>query len=81
GLLKPVNDTASWGHGLRLPVNEYMARVKAPPFFLNYFVACAKRILLKMFTYEVKVRRRRNRWYLRLCRNQFIDNISLFIPM
>lgn len=41
------------GRGLRLPVNEYMARVKDHAFFLNYFVDSSERDFVKTLTDEV----------------------------
>lgn len=41
------------GRGLRLPVNEYMARVKDHAFFLNYFVDNSETDFVKKLTDEV----------------------------
>lgn len=41
------------GRGLRLPVNEYMARVKDHAFFLNYFVDNSETDFVKKLTAEV----------------------------
>lgn len=41
------------GRGLRLPVNEYMARVKDHAFFLNYFVDSSETDFVKTLTDEV----------------------------
>ena len=41
------------GRGLRLPVNEYMARVKEQAFFLNYFVDGSERDFVEKLTGEV----------------------------
>ncbi|MDK4605487.1 type III restriction-modification system endonuclease, partial [Kingella kingae] len=41
------------GRGLRLPVNEYMARVKDHAFFLNYFVDSSETDFVKKLTDEV----------------------------
>ena len=41
------------GRGLRLPVNEYMARVKEHAFFLNYFVDSSETDFVKTLTDEV----------------------------
>lgn len=41
------------GRGLRLPVNEYMARVKDRAFFLNYFVDSSEGDFVKKLTNEV----------------------------
>lgn len=41
------------GRGLRLPVNEYMARVKDHVFFLNYFVDSSEKDFVKTLTDEV----------------------------
>lgn len=41
------------GRGLRLPVNEYMARVKDHAFFLNYFVDNNETDFVKKLTDEV----------------------------
>lgn len=41
------------GRGLRLPVNEYMARVKDHAFFLNYFVDNSEQDFVKTLTDEV----------------------------
>ncbi len=41
------------GRGLRLPVNEYMARVKDHAFFLNYFVDSSERDFVEKLTKEV----------------------------
>ncbi|MBQ9619428.1 MAG: type III restriction-modification system endonuclease, partial [Neisseriaceae bacterium] len=41
------------GRGLRLPVNEYMARVKDHAFFLNYFVDSSEGDFVKKLTNEV----------------------------
>lgn len=35
------------GRGLRLPVNEYMARVKDKQFYLNYFVDSSENDFVK----------------------------------
>lgn len=41
------------GRGLRLPVNEYMARVKDHAFFLNYFVDSSESDFIEKLTKEV----------------------------
>lgn len=41
------------GRGLRLPVNEYMARVKDHAFFLNYFVDSSEQDFVGKLTAEV----------------------------
>ncbi|WOD09199.1 type III restriction-modification system endonuclease [Marinomonas sp. GJ51-6] len=41
------------GRGLRLPVNEYMARVKDQPFFLNYFVDFTEKDFVKTLISDV----------------------------
>lgn len=41
------------GRGLRLPVNEHMARVKDQAFFLNYFVDSSETDFVKTLTDEV----------------------------
>lgn len=41
------------GRGLRLPVNEYMARVKDHAFFLNYFVDSSETDFVKKLNDEV----------------------------
>ncbi|OOS05742.1 type III restriction enzyme [Moraxella cuniculi DSM 21768] len=41
------------GRGLRLPVNEYMARVKDHAFFLNYFVDSSEKDFVETLTKEV----------------------------
>ncbi len=41
------------GRGLRLPVNEYMVRVKDHAFFLNYFVDSSEKDFVQTLTNEV----------------------------